>query len=222
MGQWFSASVKVRLVLSTEQFLPGPSLLCHFPDSQYVSFLYSENASWHLVFSHFHRKLTGESPQEMVGKYRGHKNTAIKTTLIWITTELLFYVPQAKCKVSQDPCQVCSISSLETTQSFRHCTGGAGGTSSCHGESRRGPSALLGSNGGSDKLGNGAGSQEGNRCRPGERLPAVSSSRLPRRHRGQAAPGAVRRNLPSPPSLPQSGGASPVRPPPGERRRRSG
>lgn len=55
--QWRSASVKVCLLLSTDQLLPGTSLLCHFRDSQYVSFLYSENASWHLVLLHFHRKL---------------------------------------------------------------------------------------------------------------------------------------------------------------------
>lgn len=67
VGQWFSTLVNVYLVLSTDRSLPGTSLLCHFPDSQYVSFLHSENASRHLVFLQFHRKLTAKRPQEMVG-----------------------------------------------------------------------------------------------------------------------------------------------------------
>lgn len=40
------------------------------------------------------------------------------------------------------------------------------------------------------RIGNGTGSpQEGNRCRSRERLPGVSSSRPPRRHRNRAVPG---------------------------------
>lgn len=87
--------------------------------------------------------------RKLLAKYRGHKNSRDKKDYAYPdeTTELLFCVPKAKYKVSQDPCQACSISSLETTRSFRHCTGGAGGTRSCHGESRKGPSALLGGNG---------------------------------------------------------------------------
>lgn len=67
LGQDVQASPKVCLALSIEQSLPGTSLLCHFPDSQYVSSSTPENTSWHLGFSHFHRKLMAKSPQEMAG-----------------------------------------------------------------------------------------------------------------------------------------------------------